>query len=412
TARSLCRLSLGLNRPPLRRRGLLPNFLDRCLSAGGTQAPAEFFTPLFESAAEGKSKDRRLMLDYLRLCLDLAKSCSVPAMLRLLEPLVVGADDPEGATRTSQGLLLELLRLSVAPEGSEQLRLPWRRLPVVPTAFEMEGRGSAVSEFLLPAIPSDCFDRVVKGTRAWQRGELDSRDMSVYTAVRLCGVRLSSSCGGSWPMTLGLRSKLLPGNLLCISPDANFDPAQMLWATVAFRDSKQLQRESVIWIELCSDCNPVSDVQAFQSMLARQSSGMLMAESPTLFKACEPVLRSLQQFQADRLPFAEGALRRPDYVARYLQRQAGAAAPAQPGHRAGAEAGQQPGRAFSNALHRRLAIIIRRHRQEPPRGAHRPPADRAATFRPPALVLAYKNRALDDFLSDLLQHFPADQVLR
>jgi hypothetical protein len=215
-------------------------------------------------------------------------------------------------------------------------------------------------------------------------------------------------------------SKLMFGNLLCISPSGTFrDP---IWATVIRRDVEILKKSQCIFIELCTAHNDVTDAEAV--MLLTQSNGrMVMVESPTYYLAYKPVLKTLQSMNPSTIPFQNELVkvsrhqRPPKYVAKDLQQKSihvstrtclDEAAEIWPQT---LDAFQR--KAMRNALHRRVACI-----QGPPGtgktfiGINLVRSILGMTSRPkgPILVLTYKNHALDEFLKGLLQYFPDDVI--
>ena len=90
------------------------------------------------------------------------------------------------------------------------------------------------------------------------------------------------------------------GNLLCLSVSGSFrDP---IWATVVVRDVKLLTSKNIILIELCSESNDISDCDAIIK-LSLGSGNITVVESPTYYRAYQPVLKALHEMQPENFPF-------------------------------------------------------------------------------------------------------------
>ena len=138
--------------------------------------------------------------------------------------------------------------------------------------------------------------------------QLDPRDMHVYHHITLEGVHVSQ-VGVALCLKVTPQMKVLDwdhcfnlmfGNLLCISISGNFKDA--IWATVASR--QLLKSHKAVMIELCSESNTLSDSEAIV-MLENTSSSSLIVESPTYYRAYQPVLKALQKLNSDKFFFNE-----------------------------------------------------------------------------------------------------------
>ena len=235
-----------------------------------------------------------------------------------------------GERGSCEKLLYQLLRVFTKGTAGAIENMQWHELPLVPSVDELvsgklESYSSLDRVIEKGAYPStesyidtyfrlirvDCFSALAKGVTDLMSGKLDSRDMNVYQGLRLAGVQLtySGSCSG---LSIGLAvtphqkinwdysSNLMFGNLLCISVSGTFqDP---LWATVASRDL--LKKHQIVVIELCCENNAYSNSEA---LLALFFAGPLsvMVESPTYYRAYQPVLRALQNTNIEQIAFKD-----------------------------------------------------------------------------------------------------------
>jgi len=227
-------------------------------------------------------------------------------------------------------LLYQLLRQFTKGSAGAIENMQWNELPLVPSVDELvsgklESYSSLQRVIEKGAYPStesyidtyfrllrvDCFSALAKGVTDLISGKLDSRDINVYRGIRLAGVQLTNtgSCSG---LSIGLvvtphqkinwdhSSHLMFGNLLCISVSGTFqDP---IWATVTSRDL--LKKHQIVVIELCCENNSGS---SSESLLALYFAGpsSVMVESPTYYRAYQPVLRALQNTDTEQIAFKD-----------------------------------------------------------------------------------------------------------
>uniref|UniRef100_A0A1I8J6T6 AAA_11 domain-containing protein n=1 Tax=Macrostomum lignano TaxID=282301 RepID=A0A1I8J6T6_9PLAT len=230
-------------------------------------------------------------------------------------------------------------------------------------------------------------------------------------------------------------SRLMHGNLLCLSLDEKF--TKHFWAIVVEKRQEELnKKERLVWIQPCRpDGSGVSVGEALVSMLVNStaaSSGMLMLESPTMYKSFQPVLASLKSLSADSVPFSdvlayakvESASTQPDFVTRYYDSEHLDSEISSPDalkkqlpfikHSDGFSLDHCQTEAFANALHRKVYVC-----QGPP-GTGKTLLGiliakqllKLDTLKgKPLLVLCYKNHALDEFLTKLLPEY-GDHMVR
>ena len=215
-------------------------------------------------------------------------------------------------------------------------------------------------------LRAECFSSIQKGIHDLKCGELDSRNMNVYTEVALVGHSISHSS-----FTIGVKFKpekevkdwnktqqLMYGNLVCLSAKKDFsDP---IWATVEERDIDLLNKNKVINLQFC-DFNSMT-LGAMITRLYSFSGCIWMVESPTYFNSLKPVLEAFQNFSMEsfalksELVYGKKAkietLRRPAYLNQDVVK---AINKHSPYVTAGLEKSQHA--AFIHALTNKLAII-------------------------------------------------------
>jgi len=349
-------------------------------------------------------------------------------------------------------LLYQLLRQFTKGSAGAIENMQWNELPLVPSVDELvsgklESYSSLQRVIEKGEYPSsdayidtyfrllrvDCFSALAKGVTDLLSGSLDSRDMNVYRGICLAGVQLSQSgsCSG---LLIGLAiasdqkinwdqsSRLMFGNLLCISVSGRFqDP---IWATVVNRDL--LSKYQIVLIELCSENNCDSNSE---SLLALYFAGpsSVMVESPTYYRAYEPVLRALQNTDTEQIAFKDELITcqkgtHPTYItadtefdARIIHVQ-----PSSEKINAVCYGVDESSLAFSTldasqetaikeCLRNRVAII-----QGPPGTGKTFVGIKiielllslSTPLHLPILILTYKNHSLDEFLKEMIKRFP------
>lgn len=100
-------------------------------------------------------------------------------------------------------------------------------------------------------LREDCLQPLREGIQAY-RESLNTRDVRVYTQVKIVGIMCSRnglvyrvSFETDRPVTWAKSKRLIYGSLLCLSPD-KFDT--LLWATVSQRDDALLAGKQQIGI--------------------------------------------------------------------------------------------------------------------------------------------------------------------
>ena len=239
--------------------------------------------------------------------------------------------------------------------------LEWDQLPNIPTSQELFGQLSSEDRRLQPVLTSEpynsvshyldtyfrllrenCFAALKTGISELLENKLDFRDMIVYKRVHFKGITLSEN-GIILVMSLDENSlrpgqtirngDLQYGNLVCLSASGSFQDS--VWATVFMREkepkpaasssssqgSQSRQGTLGFALELSKASNEASMEQVLQQ-LDCASGHLSLVESPTYFKAHEPVLANLQLMDKESLAFEPQLVSLvPSNVPKYLQTQ-------------------------------------------------------------------------------------------
>ncbi len=374
------------------------------------------------------------------------------AVVHLLRPLVkqseVGVD-----------FLYDLLTVCTRHGVINIEDMEWNELPSVPEINEFFGSGLEGDTYLRPVktkgpyespddymdtyfrlLRADCFNALCTGIKQFINGKLDHRDMNVYHSLHLVGVMVNPSDSSGLIVALKVvphrkvhnwatSSSLMFGNLLCLSAAGTFkDP---IWATVVNRDVDLLEKHQIIMVEFCTESNVISDAECL-TRLHRASSGgtILMVESPTYYRAYQPVLKALQKIDPENLSFKEQLVSAhmpvlPAFMNDNTTLDGTAVFSGVSSHCTISQF-MDDDYARDTTLDASQTMAIRRSLQHNIAIIQGPPGT-GKTFlgikllqlllsmstcpNTPILVLTYKNHALDEFLKDIVTHFP-DEVVR
>ena len=359
-------------------------------------------------------------------------------LLRILKPLVSTRDT------CVENLLYELLILTSKAQGLCEEYMVWEEMPLVPgddeifqefeskdlLAAKPKGPYSSVDEYFevyFRLLREDCFSGLKKGVQGLLKGNLDPRDMSVFQCIALCGIHLSEfECALSIAIKVkplnrkknwNSANNLMFGNLVCITTTGNF--RNNIWGTVMSREL--LQSKDIVFIQLCSSGNSLGSSKII-SLLDASKDQAILVESPTYYRAFEPVLNSLQKMKPDQIPFQEELVKVQNSLPATIfredeqehgmsefqyERQITPLELLKPTDLQGLDESQA--KALEHALTKRLAII-----QGPPGTGKTYIGVKVIEvlesikelIKLPIVVLTYKNHALDEFLKDLLKLFP------
>ena len=272
----------------------------------------------------GLLTDSKDLFEFIQMIVELVPD-KARAMVSLMKPMLT-------CGRPLEELLYSLLKTTSRSTSDDPSDMEWDELPLVPSVRELVGDPAESLSCLQPVVcigpyksaadymdtyfrllRSDCFGALQVGVHKLACGEeVDQRDMKVYFGIKLAGIYLPQREGGFaiavqfMPKQKNIKwsssSNLMFGNLLCISVSGTFrDP---IWATVCTRDVKVLEKSQTIFVELCTECNTLSDADVVALLCNSQGRGV-MVESPTYYKAYQPVLAKLQSIDPETLPFQE-----------------------------------------------------------------------------------------------------------
>lgn len=296
---------------------------------------------------------------------------SLSSMLPLIQELVQSGADacrsiipiPNSIRHAcpSTDFVLRVLKLvaNVTDSSENRLNSSWDKLPLLPIDSELGisvHSGAAASTDLqrLPVIKvgekyrspdvyldtyfrllrEDCFAALKKGISAFRAGELDQRDMRVWIHANPIGVIFRETLPGlvvALECRLsggqkGCKNVVLPmsGSLLCICDDGG-EFQSPIWAVV-LASEKAGETKAILSVEIVEGSDAESNNDSDVSMVGRvlRGSDMLIAESPTYYKAYKPVLKALQKIDPEEIPFKDelvdlrlpGTRARPAYITR------------------------------------------------------------------------------------------------
>ena len=346
------------------------------------------------------------------------------------------------------GFFMALLRAATVTVG-DITNLDWADLPLIITTGEFNASGRDLPapvirrgpyrdtqhyfEVYFRLLREDCFAPLRDRVREWREGQLDPRDMTVFTDVIATDIGCPDQRSGGGTIIrfyLGKdgakATKLMYGNLTAISPRSG-DIRKPIWGTICQRES-----DSKLDIELCTEMNGgLDDATALEMLLGTRC---ILAVSPTFYRAYQPVLRSLQSMRDGVVNFrdelvdvnADRSTKHADSLigrcktldGSIIYSDMGSVVPAaelasrlQRGDLVNTTLDASQVRALHHVLTNRLAIV-----QGPP-GTGKTfigvrlvrlllsmkAEDETPLCDGPILVLTYKNHALDDFLMDCLK---------
>ena len=245
----------------------------------------------------------------------------VQSVISLIKPMV--DKDLPG----SSSFLYSLLKtISYATSGNVN-EMDWNLLPLILTNDEVHsllmtddlnlrpvnrtGAYESPDEYMetyFRLLRTDCFFSLKQGIKDYLCGELDNRDMKVYVNVIICGIEIRND-----GLNVALKVKptqkvrdwdtcrhLMFGNLLCLSVGGNFK--NLIWATVT--DRSLLKSDDIVMVQSCDEFNIAGVGEMIADMIGT-GSPIVMAESPTYYRAFQPVLKALQAIQPSELSFMD-----------------------------------------------------------------------------------------------------------
>ena len=223
--------------------------------------------------------------------------------------------------------LFSMLKAVARLTSSNIYEMEWQNMPLIMTTEEVhsvlitdqmnlqpvkcQGPYASPNDYMetyFRLLRTDCFSSLKKGIKDFLCGNLDPRDMKVYVNVMLCGIEVRKD-----DLYLALKvtpqqkvkdwdnsRNLMFGNLLCISVGGKFN--NLIWATVA--DRSLLKRSNTVMVQTCNEFNVCSTGEVITDMLGT-GIPIIMAESPTYYRAYKPVLKALQAIEPEEMSFRD-----------------------------------------------------------------------------------------------------------
>ena len=284
-----------------------------------------FFNPfrgkLKNTIKETNNEDHlKLVQDFLLTMVKNVPNKAQP-VIRLIKPIV--EKSLPGAAEFSYNLLKTVARFTPGNIGE----MDWSCLPLTMTNEEVhslhltddmnlqpvirQGPYDSPEEYMetyFRLLRTDCFFSLKQGINNYLGKKLDPRDMNVYVNVILGGIDVTNN-----GLYVALRVKpmqkvrdwekssyLMFGNLLCLSAAGNFN--DVIWATVA--DRRLLKTANMVVVQFCSEFSTARVGEIISSIIGT-GLPMVMVESPTYYRAFQPVLKAMQAIQPDELSFVE-----------------------------------------------------------------------------------------------------------
>lgn len=369
------------------------------------------------------------------------------AVVALIKPMTNSTPDEHTVL-----FMYKLLKISTKSYAENVSDMTWDDLPLILTNQEMfstdlddrfdlkpvqtTGAYAGPDEYMdtyFRLLRADCFDALKIGIQKLIKGDLDMRDMNVYINVTLIGMKVSNQCVYMALKVTSCRqvknwdtcSNLMYGNLLCISIGGSF--RQPIWVTVV--DRGLLKDNNVVLVQPCWEINEEGDADVLLNLMSA-SSPIVMVESPTYYRAYQPVLKSLQSMPSGEISFQQELV----YLDKDLNTdlfdltatfdstivynkdvgkiQIGSFLKT-PYHSEHSIFDESQEKAVKTALKSRIGII-----QGPP-GCGKSfigvkmlnlLLSLSSLSSPKVLVLTYKNHALDEFLKQAVTHYPEEVV--
>eukprot|EP01018_Ginkgo_biloba_P035956 Gb_31147 [translate_table: standard] len=282
------------------------------------------------SSTDKEKNEGMLLKKFLLQLTDYCKHL-VSDILSVLR-VIVQSSKEEDAPSVCQ-FILQVFSAHVGGAVDYSQDLQWKKLPLHPIDTEMNDGAHEVNESRTTSFPTllprvvqkgsygsteayldtyfqllkeDCFANLKKGISAFKANKLDPRDMRVWIRGSILGVHFGTGYSG---LSIAIKAEKLGrkfqgrtefpmnGGLLCISDDGgNFDSP--IWAIVT--QCEEENKTPVIFTEILDGEEDVGP-KSFSRLLG--ASNIVLAESPSYYKAYQPVLKSLQQMDLEKLPF-------------------------------------------------------------------------------------------------------------
>ncbi|KAG0617383.1 hypothetical protein M758_5G185900 [Ceratodon purpureus] len=226
--------------------------------------------------------------------------------------------------------------LNVLGGGSNEksgISQPWSQLPLLPTMEEV--RTANRSHLSLPVVkqkgpymgPEEYVDTylsllredsvasLLQGIHALRKGKVVDCDLKLWFHVSTIGVHFNHNVSPGLtfavrlPKVKGAKDSKRPlgGSLVCFFDDSGgFDTP--VWGIVS-RCEEEADKTCVCFVDIVVQSGAETELNgaswSFQCARLIRGDDMVMAESPTYYKAYQPVLEALQLTDPDSIPFRE-----------------------------------------------------------------------------------------------------------
>jgi hypothetical protein len=250
-----------------------------------------------------------------------------PFLVKLQDAVSLSCDAESFLRRT-------LIVLGGGSNEKSGVMQPWSQLPLLPTMEEV--RSSSRNHSSLPVVkqkgpyvsPEEYLDTylrllredsvagLLQGIHALRKGKVDECDLKLWFQVSTVGVHFNHNASPGLTFAVKLPkvqgsakdSKApLGGSLVCFFDDGGgFDTP--IWGIVS-RCEEDAGKTCVCFVDIVvlsgAEAELNSASWSFQCARLMKGEDMVMAESPTYYKAYQPVLEALQLTDPESVPFRE-----------------------------------------------------------------------------------------------------------
>lgn len=308
-----------------RRRALLQGFLVNLLEFSPAQLPS--IAPLIlKQIPQNRDATLATQATDVHQVLPLLHEDGKACLEKMLKVLIL-SDDGETFLRKVVSVL--------AGGNSANDQVPWSQLPLLPTHEEVRslqregatlpkvkevGPYDSPEDYLdtyLQLLREDCLAGLLQGIRALRMGNADKCDMKLWTEVAVCGVYFNYSyfpgltLAITLPKTKNSKKTPMDGSLVCFFEESGGFESP-IWGVVSrCEDDNDSKIRTVCFVDIRAlAIGPETsniDASSWSVLYARlvQAKDLVMAESPTYYRAYQPVLETLQSTSPAKVPFQE-----------------------------------------------------------------------------------------------------------
>jgi hypothetical protein len=249
-----------------------------------------------------------------------------PFLVKLQDAVSLSCDAESFLRRT-------LIVLGGGSNEKSGVMQPWSQLPLLPTMEEV--RSSSRNHSSLPVVkqkgpyvsPEEYLDTylrllredsvagLLQGIHALRKGKVDECDLKLWFQVSTVGVHFNHNASPGLtfavklPKMQGAKDSKAPlgGSLVCFFDDGGgFDTP--IWGIVS-RCEEDAGKTCVCFVDIVvlsgAEAELNSASWSFQCARLMKGEDMVMGESPTYYKAYQPVLETLQLTDPESIPFRE-----------------------------------------------------------------------------------------------------------